>query len=53
MTRRTCETCGELKHKIEGSFQQVCNTPSCVVAMLQLLMSMNGITAVELPDGAE
>jgi len=45
--RRTCETCGELKHEIEGTFQQVCNTPSCVVTMIQYLMMMNNITSIE------
>jgi len=50
MTRRTCETCGELKHEIEGTFQQVCNTPSCVVAMINILMMMNDITKLERAD---
>jgi len=48
--RRKCETCGELKHEIEGSFQQVCNTPSCVIAMIQMLMMMNEIKSIEIDD---
>lgn len=44
--RRRCETCGELKHEIEGTFQQVCNTPRCVIAMVQMLMAINDINRV-------
>ena len=39
---RICDTCGEEKSSIKGTFQQVCTTPECVVIMIQMLLQQNG-----------
>ena len=36
---RICGVCEQEKQSIEGTFQQVCCTPSCVVIMFRMLMN--------------
>lgn len=35
---RICQVCDQEKQSIEGTFQQVCCTPGCVVIMFRMLM---------------
>ncbi|MDE0954557.1 MAG: hypothetical protein OR994_07760 [Candidatus Poseidoniales archaeon] len=37
---RICDTCLQEKSSIEGSLQQVCTTPECVVMMIRMLMGL-------------
>jgi hypothetical protein len=37
---RICETCLKEKAEIEGTFQQVCTTPECIVMMIKMAMEM-------------
>jgi len=34
---RICETCGEEKRSIDGTFQQICMTQSCLEMMILML----------------
>jgi len=36
--KRICATCLKEKVPVKGTFQQVCTTPECIVAMLTLLI---------------